>query len=367
MLKNRKFNVISLFLFSLVIFVVLILLLYTGVINEYYGGVLTLGGIYIIVALSLNLITGFTGQLSLGQAGFMSVGAYSAAIANMTFHMPLVISILIGGLVSALFGILIGFPTLRLKGDYLAITTLGFGEIIRVIMNNAESLTGGAAGLKGVPPFSNTGDFILDLLIKFSWVYVFVILTIVVMSNLLRSTSGRAIISIREDEIASASMGINVPYYKMFSFTLSAFIAGVGGGLYASYIGYLNPTMFGFLISFNYVVIVVLGGMGSITGTILAGIIFAYFLEVFRTFKDLVNNLTGIYIGDYNQIIFGLGLILIMLFWQTGLMGSKEFSIVKFTKDLLAGEYKPGKIQERMKKAKMIKKTKKSTGNKEVI
>lgn len=332
MKKTRVFNAVSIVSVSVVIFILLIMAMYTGIINEYNGKLLALAGIFIIISLSLNLITGFTGQLALGQAGFMCVGAYSTAIAVMRFHIPLLPAIIFGGLITAIFGILIGFPTLRLRGDYLAITTLGFGEIIRVMMINLEGLTGGAAGLKGIPAFSDTGDFILDLLIKFTWIFVFVVISIVVVSNLINSSPGRAIISIREDEIASNSMGINVSYYKMLSFTLSAFLAGIGGGLYAIHFGYLDPTMFGFLNSVNFVVIVVLGGLGSITGTILSGIAFTYIQEWLRVFKDL------------RLVIFGLALILIMLFWRQGLMGTKEFSVVGFVKNLLAGKYKPKEI-----------------------
>lgn len=303
-----------------VVYAILSLLLYTGIINEYNGQLLILAGIYVIVSLSLNLITGFTGQLALGQAGLMAIGSYSAAIAMMKFGMPLFPSIISGGLVTALFGFLIGFPILSLRGDYLAIATLGFGEIIRVILVNMEGLTGGAAGLKGIPSFSDSGNFLFDAMIKFTWVYVFVVATLVMVSNLINSSQGRAIISIREDEIAAGSMGVNVAYYKMFSFTMSSFLAGIGGGLYAAYFGYLNPAMFGFLNSVNFVVIVVLGGLGSITGTVLAAIGFTYIQEWFRVFKDS------------RLVIFGLVLIGVMLFWPKGLMGKNEFSIVKFVK-----------------------------------
>ncbi|MCX7842253.1 MAG: branched-chain amino acid ABC transporter permease [Clostridia bacterium] len=320
MKKNRFFNAITLTVTSASLYILLALLIFTGIIDEYNGQLLTLAGIYVIVSLSLNLITGFTGQLALGHAGFMAVGAYSTAIIIMRLNVPMIPAVFAGGLITAIFGLLIGIPTLRLRGDYLAITTLGFGEIIRVIMVNLEGLTGGAAGLKGVPPFSDSGDFILDAVIKFSWVYGFVIFTLVVVSNLIKSSPGRAIISIREDEIASNSMGINVPYYKMFSFTMSAFLAGIGGGLYAIYFGYLNPQMFGFLNSVNFVVIVVLGGMGSITGTILAGIGFTYIQEWLRIFKD------------FRLVIFGLALISVMLFWPKGLMGTNEISVVKLVR-----------------------------------
>lgn len=332
MMNSRFYNTVTLLAVSLVIFVLLAVLLYTGIIDEYNGQLLTVAGIYVIVSLSLNLITGFTGQLALGQAGFMCVGAYTTAVSIMRLNIPLFPAIILGGAVTAIFGFLIGFPTLRLRGDYLAIATLSFGEIIRVIMINLGDLTGGAAGLKGIPPFSETGDFILDSVIKFAWVYGFVILALVVVSNLIKSSQGRAIISIREDEIASNSMGINVAYYKMFSFTMSAFLAGVGGGLYAIYFNYLNPAMFTFLNSVNFVVIVVLGGLGSITGTIFASIAFTYIQEWLRVFKD------------FRLVIFGLSLIAVMLFWPGGLMGTKEISVVKFVRKLLAGEVKPRQV-----------------------
>ncbi|MCR4434303.1 MAG: branched-chain amino acid ABC transporter permease [Clostridiales bacterium] len=329
MKKNRIFNAVVILGASVVVFVILAALQYIGVIDEYNGQLLTLSGIYIVVALSLNLITGFTGQLALGQAGFMSVGAYTTAIAIMKFHVPMLLAILIGGLVAAVFGIIIGFPTLRLRGDYLAIATLGFGEIIRVLMINLGSLTGGAAGLKGIPAFSETENFVLDAVIKFSWVYVFAVITIVIISNLINSSPGRAIISIREDEIAANSMGINIAYYKIFSFTLSAFLAGVGGGLYGIYMGYLNPTMFGFMPSMNIVVIVVLGGLGSITGTVVASVAFTYIQEWLRVFKDL------------RLVIFGLALILVMIFWPKGLLGNKELSISGFLRKLFKRENNP--------------------------
>lgn len=337
MKKNKLFNTLSLLAVSVVVYVVLVALMYTGIIDEYNGQLLTLAGIYFIIALSLNLVTGFIGQFALGQAGFMCVGAYTTAIMIIHLKMPLFIAIILGGLVTAVFGFLIGAPTLRLRGDYLAIVTLGFGEIIRVIMINLGSLTGGAAGLKGVPPFSKTGDFLLDALIRFTWVFAFAIVTLVIISNLIKSSPGRAIVSIREDEIASNSMGINVSYYKVFAFMLSAFFAGIGGGLYAAYFGYLNPMMFTWLSSVNFVVIIVLGGLGSITGTVIASVAFTYIQEWLRVFKD------------FRLVIFGLALIFIMLFWQKGLMGNKEFSVVGFVRKLLAGEYKPAKIKSSLK------------------
>ncbi|HEX7714777.1 MAG TPA: branched-chain amino acid ABC transporter permease [Bacillota bacterium] len=306
-------NILILAGISLLILAVTSVLIYRGDIDEYTAQILTLGGINVIISLSLNLISGFTGQLALGQAGFMAIGAYSTAIFVMQLHLPMAPAIVIGGLVTALFGLLIGFPTFRLKGDYLAIVTLGFGEIIRVIMINMESLTGGAAGLKGIPPFSE--DYTWGPMVSFIWVYVFIVLTIFLVSNLIKSSPGRAIISVREDEIAANAMGVNVFYYKMFSFTVSAFIAGIGGGLYALFFGYLNPTMFNFMKSMDFVVIVVLGGMGSITGTVITGFALTYLQEFLRILQD------------YRLVIYPLVLILIMLFKPSGLMGTKEFSV----------------------------------------
>lgn len=281
-------------------------LVYVGVIDEYTAQILTLAGVNIIVALSLNLISGFTGQLALGHAGFMAVGAYTTAFCIMRLNFPMFPAILAGGVVTSIFGLVIGFPTLRLRGDYLAIVTLGFGEIIRVIMVNLEGITGGAAGLKGIPAF--TKDIMSEPALSLVWVFSFMIGCIVLVSHFIKSSPGRAVLSIREDEIAANAMGINVFYYKMLAFTLSAFIAGVGGGLYAPFFKYLNPTMFNFLKSIDFLVIVVLGGMGSITGTVAAGFILTYLQEFLRILRD------------YRLVFYPLLLIVIMLFWPGGLM-----------------------------------------------
>jgi branched-chain amino acid transport system permease protein len=284
-----------------------------GVIDEYTAQVLTLGGINVMVALSLNLISGFTGQLALGQAGFMAVGAYTTAFLTMRGQVPLFMAIITGGAVTALFGLVIGFPTLKLRGDYLAIVTLGFGEIIRVVMVNMEGITGGAAGLKGIPPF--TADLLLRPACAFLWVYGFMVFTILGVANLIKSSPGRAILAVREDEIAANAMGINAYYYKMFTFTLAALIAGIAGGLYAPFFRYLNPTMFNFLKSCDFLIIVVLGGMGSITGTVLAGFGLTYLQEFLRI------------VSDYRMVIYPLLLILMMLFQPAGIMGNKELTM----------------------------------------
>ena len=312
---NVKFkNFIVLFLISVFITLIPSILISYGVIDEYIAQIFTLAGVNAIIAISLNLISGITGQLALGHAGFMAIGAYTAAFFTMKAGMPLPIGIILGGCMAAFFGFIIGFPTLKLSGDYLAIVTLGFGEIIRVILINMKGLTGGAAGLKGVPGF--TKDILSQPAISFGVVTGTLILILALLTNFIVSSYGRAIISIREDEIAAASNGIPVFKYKMLAFTISAFIAGIGGGLYAPFFGYLNPTMFTFLKSVDFLIIVVLGGMGSITGTIISSYILTYLQEFLRFLKD------------YRLVIYPLILILIMLFRPKGLLGRSELSII---------------------------------------
>lgn len=300
-------------LVSIIIFLVFFVLISSKTFNRYTTQIITLGGINVIIALSLNLITGFTGQLALGHAGFMAIGAYSSAYFLMNFNFPLPLAILCAGFVTALFGLIIGFPTLKLSGDYLAIVTLGFGEIIRVIIVNATKITGGAAGLKGIPAFSTSRSS--NSLVAYSYVFIVMFIVVFALKNLIKSSHGRAIVSIREDEIASNSMGVNTYYYKMFAFVLSAFIAGIGGGLYAPFISYLSPSSFTFLKSVEFLIIVVLGGMGSITGTIIAGFSLTYLQEALR------------FLQNYRMVIYPIILILMMLFRPIGIMGTKEITI----------------------------------------
>ena len=264
-MKQKKWipNVIILVL-VLALYILLSVLISANIINPYYSGILTMVCINVILAVSLNLATGFLGQLVLGHAGFMSVGAYSAALFTMYSGLPTVISfplaLLVGGIVAAAFGVIIGVPALRLKGDYLAILTLGFGEIIRVLIL-AMPFTGGAAGLSGIP-----------LLTTFTYVFIIAIITVAVIFAFIHSRHGRAVIAIREDEIAAEAAGIHTTYYKLLAFVLAAFFAGIAGGLYAHHIGVLDPSKFDFNYSVEILIMVVLGGMGSITGSIVAGI-----------------------------------------------------------------------------------------------
>ena len=289
-----------------IIFVVLYVLQLTGVIGRYYQSILLTLLINIVLTVSLNLATGFLGQLTLGHAGFVSVGAYTAALISLRSGLPetvaFPIALISGGLVAAIFGIMIGVPALRLKGDYLAIITLGFGEIIRVFILNVK-FTGGASGLNGIPIMTN-----------FPYAYSIAVLTITVMFLLIRSRHGRAIISIREDEIAAESSGINTTYYKLLAFTIAAFFAGIAGGLQSHMLFVIDANKFGFNYSVDIMVMVVLGGMGSITGSILAATILTILPELLR---DL---------AQYRMLIYAILLIALMLFKPSGLLGRHELS-----------------------------------------
>lgn len=289
-------------------YIILFTLIKTNVINPYKSQILIIIGINIILAASLNLIIGFTGQLALGHAGFMSIGGYTAAMMTLKFHVPFPLALIIGGLFAALISYLFGLPILRLKGDYLAISTLGFGEIIRVIIVNLDFL-GGPRGLAGIPKRTT-----------FTWVYVITVLTVLIIYNIINSTFGRAMISVREDEIASESMGINTTKYKLLAFVIGGFFAGVAGGLYAHLIMFLDPKSFDFMKSMDILIYVVFGGMGSISGSILSASILTYLPEVLRSIADL------------RMILYAVLIIVLMLFRPEGLMGSKELSLNTFRK-----------------------------------
>lgn len=237
------------------------LLINADIIDSYLFLNIVMIGINIILAVSLNLITGFTGQFSLGHASFMAIGAYTSAILTAKLDFPFAVGIIGAALMAALAGVLIGTPTLRLKGDYLAIATLGFGEIVRIIGLNWD-YAGGAMGLNDIPQYTN-----------WTWLFGLVVLTIVVISNFINSYNGRAVISIKEDELASASMGVNTSYYKVLVFALGALFAGVAGALYANFFYFIKPDSFGFMKSVDILVIVVLGGLGSIRGSVIAAIV----------------------------------------------------------------------------------------------
>lgn len=291
-------------------------------VNPYVFQVLILVGINVILAVSLNLVNGFTGQFSIGHAGFMAVGAYTSAMFSLVVGQPVVaslvsasvpaaaaqgaallVALVLGGLAAAVFGWLVGLPSLRLRGDYLAIVTLGFGEIIRVLILNIDAV-GGARGLPGIPHWAD-----------FFWVYLGVVVMIALARNLARSTHGRALFAIRDDEIAAEALGVDTTKYKVIAFVIGAFFAGVAGGLFAHYLSYLNPSTFTFIKSIEVIAMVVLGGMGSLTGSVLAAIVLTLLPEVLRPVKD------------YRMVIYSLLLIVLMITRPQGLLGTRELSL----------------------------------------
>lgn len=280
----------------------------SGFLNPYDRGVWIDCGINVILAVSLNLILGYTGQFSLGHAGFMSVGGYTAAKLTLvtvalipaSFHpLAFVIACLLGGLAAAVAGLIVGIPSLRLRGDYLAIVTLGAGEIIRVIWQNTEAV-GGASGLSGIPKSTTLG-----------WTFAFAVLTIYVVLCLVNSTYGRGFIAVADDELAADAMGINPVRYKVTAFVVGAFFAGIAGALYAHHKQTIVPTGFDWLKSVDIVVMVILGGMGRTPGVIVAAILLTWLPEQLRV------------IADYRMIVYALLIILLMILRPQGLFTFK--------------------------------------------
>jgi branched-chain amino acid transport system permease protein len=296
-----------------IIFIILFTLVETGAVNRYISNLFILALIMIILSTSLNVATGFLGQLHLGHAAFMAIGAYTAALLAMVLEdkissnlLLFVICTLAAMLTSGLAGFLIGTPSLRLKGDYLGIMTLGFGEIIKTIITNAKEITNGAQGLYGYPT-------IMTFPIAF-WTTTIVVTLIFLFMN---SRHGRAILSIREDEIASESVGINITKYKLLAFVIASMFAGVGGSIFAFNIGVISPSDFGFLKSVEIFVVVVFGGMGSLSGAIVASIVLVFLPELLRDFDQ------------FRYLLYSTLLIIIMLYRSKGLMGTKEFDLLE--------------------------------------
>jgi len=308
-------------------------LLLPQVLNPYYLRVLMLCGISVILAVSLNIINGFTGQFSIGHAGFMAIGAYGSAMVSLHLGagwvvglagagvpepaargLALTVSLVAGGVLAGIAGYLVGLPSLRLRGDYLAIVTLGFGEIIRVIINNVEAV-GAARGLPGIPAWAS-----------FFWVGLWVVVVVVLAWRLARSSHGRALFAIRDDEVAAEALGVDTTSYKVLAFVIGAFFAGVAGGLFAHYNAYLHPNSFTFIRSIEIIAMVVLGGMGSISGSILAAVVLTVLPEALRAAQDL------------RMIVYSLMLIVLMIARPQGLLGTRELSW-----KLLLGRWRPSR------------------------
>ncbi len=325
---------------SLIIGIVVIALLYVlngmmskggffgAGIDDYTARLLVFIAINIILATSLNLINGFTGQFSIGHAGFMAVGAYSSAYFTVNYgkqlestfsflgeigasSIILIIAIVIGAIVAAIAGAIVGIPSLRLKGDYLAIVTLGFAEIIRIVILNIDAV-GGATGYQ-VPGYAN-----------FLWIGIFAVITIVVVHNIVKSDAGRALVSIREDELAAEAMGVNTTRYKVTSFVISSAFAGIAGVLFAHYNKFLSTNDFQFIKSFEIIIMIVLGGMGSMTGAVVGAIVVTLLPELLRQLPDIQLGATVFRFADLRLVIFALILIFTMILRPQGIFGTAE-------------------------------------------
>ncbi|NLT58263.1 MAG: branched-chain amino acid ABC transporter permease [Clostridiales bacterium] len=285
-------------------------LIRAGTINDFSFAVIVTICINIILSSSLNMVTGFAGQFSLGHAGFMSIGAYVCALTILRRPTPLgfLLGMLGGALLAALVGLLVGLPTLRLRGDYLAIATLGMAEIIRVVFLNLE-ITNGAAGLSFIPQ-----------LVDWNWLFAATAGTLLLIANFLNSSPGRACIAIQEDEVAAEAVGVNTLRYKVTVFSLGAFFAGIGGALYAAYFYFIKPDLFGFSRSVDILVIVVVGGMGSLSGSVVASVLLMVVSTALQAYPAL------------RMILYSLLLVAVMLFRPQGLMGSKEVADLVFTR-----------------------------------
>lgn len=298
-MTKKKGKIIKNVILIVVVYALITILLKGGMLNRQYRSLLVPIGVNIMLAVSLNLVTGFLGELSLGHACFMSIGAYTSSLTSiyLVHSLPtpigFAISLLVGGIVAAVFGLLIGIPVLRLNGDYIAIVTLAFGEIVKSVIN-VIGITGGAKGLSKIPLRSDYNNYTL--------VFILTVLTIVFIVNFVHSRDGRAITAIRDNEIATESIGIKVSTYKIKAFVIAAFFAGVAGCVYAHNVGIIKPQTFDYNKSIEILVIVVLGGMGSVTGSVIAAIVLTILPEFLRGADNL------------RMLLYAVVLILIMIF-----------------------------------------------------
>lgn len=308
--KLNKRNYIISFFMILILYIFLYLSIRNDGIFSYKASIYINILIYMLFALSINVTTGVMGELNLGHAGFIAIGAYSSSVLskfisqyNLNNIIHIIIVILFGAICAAIFGFIVGLTTFRLKGDYLAIITLAFGEIVKYIIQNINFL-GGASGLNTIPDILN-----------FTNVFIVVVISSIALIMILISKKGRSLLSIRENEIAAENMGVNLNKTKLFGFTLSAFFAGIAGMLFAHNLGSLTPDKFSFLFSIEILVIVVLGGLGSITGAIVSAVFLTILNEVLRS------------ASEYRFLIYSIILILLMLFRKQGILGTSEFTI----------------------------------------
>ena len=309
--RLRKQDAIFL-LISFVVFAAFQFLISERILSSFWRLNIAVICLNIILASSLNLINGITGQFSLGHAGFMAVGAYVSAVCTMFFHLPFICSILAGAAAAGVLGFCIGVPTLHLQGDYLAIATLGMGEIIRITILNIPQI-GGASGMSGIPTETT-----------FTWLFFCMIVTLFVLKNIINSNQGRACLSVRENDIAASAMGINTTEFKVFAFTVASIFAGLAGGLFSHYFGIAHPSSFTFMRSFDIMTMVVLGGLGSLSGSIIGAVILTFIAAVMQSYPE------------YRMIVYALLLIILMLYRPNGICGDKELV------NVILGRFKKG-------------------------
>ncbi len=332
--ENRRRNQI----FSIVAVACLFLFLWSMHLfaDDYQIRILNNIGLFVILAVSYNLINGVTGQFSLEPNAFIAIGAYTSALLTLTpaekemafiiepiiwplsvISVPFVVSLVAAGIVTAFFGFLMGFPVFRVRGDYLAIVTLGFGEVVRVIANNTQTITNGPLGLKGLASHTNIW-----------WTWGLAVFTVFFIARLVRSSFGMAMKAVKYDEAAAEAVGINAFRHKMLAFTTSAFFEGIGGGLLAHLITTISPTLFTFFLTFNLLIMIVAGGLGSITGSVIAAVIITWGGEALRIVEEPMDlgfvEIPGI--PGMRMVLFSFILILVMIFARQGLMGTREFS-----------------------------------------
>ncbi len=324
------------YLAFLLIYLTLTLLHRMGVINSYLFQVITIAGINVIMTISLNMVIGVTGQFSMGHAGFMSIGAYiSAMISRLAFqsfertaltgNFVLLAAILCGGIAAAVFGFIIAMPTLKVKGDYLAIVTLGFGEIIRAVWRVVD-YTGGALGFNGIPKLTN-----------FTWVFAVILIVVYASRNFIRSSFGRSCLAVRDNDIAAEAMGVNCRNYKVLAFVFAAFFAGAAGGLYAHLIQFIQPDNFAAAKSTDYIVYLYAGGVGTISGSILGAVALTILPELLR------------FLADWRLVIYALLLLYIIIWKPYGLFGGREFRFLGL-ETIAATESRFGKwLRQRVK------------------
>jgi len=314
----EKYKMSSPFSYGLLLAGVLLLPIVIN--NDYVIRIFVVAGIYSILTLGLNLVTGYSGQLCLGWAAFYGIGAYTSALLSLNWQWSFWLTLPIGGIVAGLFGVLLGIPTARLRNVYLAITTLGFGEIIRLILLNWTDLTRGAMGLPGIPAPSFLGYSLDHQYFYYYFIVALVVVSIIAMMRIIDSRLGRALIAIREDELAAKTMGIDTTRYKIIAFAIGAFLAGIAGSFYAHYSTFIDPHTFSFNESMVVLAMAMLGGMGSITGSIFGAVVLTLLPELLRE------------MAEYRMIIYGLILMIVVIVRPQGFFGKSSTDVSKMAK-----------------------------------